>query len=265
MKNRYLLWVPILLLFIAFPFLLNKIVILPAFTKIAGDDTTWLSFWPMYLSAIASFSMVLITVLTLRQNRKQLIDFKKKAEEEKLELLKIKLYDFQTCINMLVIMECVDLIIKEQYEGVNRTLALIVREFDAKSFAIDLSLPRKSASKSQSNFNSVHNELMIQYSSLISDLIWFNDLIKDLPKNGIESYVKFHLENFGNSYDKINIKDIIEEKIKDISKIKMEVRNILGLRITPISDYIGENKEKLKEIIIELIEDEERRIMNIND
>ncbi|MEA4840103.1 MAG: hypothetical protein VB110_03740 [Bacteroidales bacterium] len=263
MKSKLFLWVAILLFLIVFPFVLNKIIILPAFTQIAGDETTWLSFWPVYLSSIASFAMVLITVLTLRQNRKQLIDFEKKIEEEKLESLKIKLYDFQTCINMLEIMECVDQIIKEQHEGVNRTLSRLIRDFDAKSFAIDLSLPRKSLSRAQSNFNEAHNNLMKRYGSLISDITWFNDFIKDLPKDNIENYVTFHLTNFGKSYDKINIKDIIEGEVKDFSKIKEHVRDILRLRITPVSDCIGEIKEELKDIIIELIDDEKKRINNI--
>lgn len=263
MNSKRFFWVIVLLLLVAFPFVLNKIIILPAFTDIAGDETTWLSFWPMYLSAIASFAMVLITVLTLKQNRKQLIDFEKKIEEEKLESLKIKLYDFQTCINMLEIMECVDLIIKEQYEGVNRTLAILIRDFDAKSFAIDLSLSRKSLSTAQSNFNEVHNYFMNHYGPLITDIIWFNDLIKDLPKNGIDKYVSFHLDNFGNSYDRINIKDVIKDEVKDFSKIKADVCNILRLRITPVYNSIGENKEELKNIIIELIDDEKKRINNI--
>lgn len=263
MKSKRFFWVAALLFLFAFPFVLNNIIILPAFTDIAGDETTWLSFWPMYLSAIASFAMVLITVLTLKQNRKQLIDFEKKIEEEKLESLKIKLYDFQTCINMLKIMECVDLINKEQYEGVNRTLATLIRDFDAKSFAIDLSLPRESLSKSQINFNNVHNNLMIHYGFLIPDIVWFNDLMNNLPKKNIEQYVQFHIDNYGKSYDKINIKDIIQDQVKDFSKIKADARNILRLRIIPVYDSIGENKEKLKNIIIELIDDEKKRISNI--
>jgi hypothetical protein len=65
MKCKLFLWVAILLFLIVFPFVLNKIVLLPAFTQIAGDDTTWLSFWPIYLSAIASFAMVFASLYTL--------------------------------------------------------------------------------------------------------------------------------------------------------------------------------------------------------
>jgi len=263
MKSKRFFWVAALVFLFAFPFVLNKIIILPAFTDIAGDETTWLSFWPMYLSAIASFAMVLITVLTLKQNRKQLIDFEKKREEEKLESLKIKLYDFQTCINMLEIMDCVDSIIQEQYKGVNRSLAILIRDFDAKSFSIDLSLPRKSLSKSQSNFNNAHNKLNIHYGSLIKDIDWFNNLMNNLPEKNIEEDVKFRLDIYGKSEDKINIKDIIQDQVKDFSKIKADVHNILRLRIAPVSDSIGKYKEELKNIIIELIDEEKKRINDI--
>ena len=89
-----------MLLLISFPFVLNKIVILPSFTQIAGDETTWLSFWPMYLSAIASFAMVFASLYTLRksldehkvdrklqenmllQNKEQLNEIKRQWEED---------------------------------------------------------------------------------------------------------------------------------------------------------------------------------------
>lgn len=100
MKNKYFLWIVVLSFLIAFPFVLNKIVILPAFTQIAGDEVTWLSFWPMYLSAIASFAMVFASLYTLRkslnehkidrtlqermllQNQNQLNEIKRQWEEE---------------------------------------------------------------------------------------------------------------------------------------------------------------------------------------
>ncbi len=54
------------------PILLNVLIIQPSFFKFVGADTDWLDFWVTYISAIASFAMVFITLRTLKQNDKLL-------------------------------------------------------------------------------------------------------------------------------------------------------------------------------------------------
>ena len=55
--NKWLIG-SIVVLVLIFPFLLNWVLQINAFVPVVGDSVTWLSFWPVYLSAIASFGMI---------------------------------------------------------------------------------------------------------------------------------------------------------------------------------------------------------------
>lgn len=46
---------------LVFPILLNWILQQNAIVPVVGDETTWLAFWPVYLSAVASFGMIYFT------------------------------------------------------------------------------------------------------------------------------------------------------------------------------------------------------------
>ena len=65
-----------------FPLFLNWILLQKAFVPVVGDSVTWLSFWPVYLSAIASFGMIYFTYRSLQQNMKQMDEMRRQREEE---------------------------------------------------------------------------------------------------------------------------------------------------------------------------------------
>lgn len=77
-------WIILLFLLIAilFPLVLNWVMQKPAIFKYVGDSADWLGFWAAYISAIASFAMVIITWMTLSQNKAQLNEMKRQWEEE---------------------------------------------------------------------------------------------------------------------------------------------------------------------------------------
>lgn len=80
-KNKWNLWITVgsgLL----FPLFLNWILQREAIVPIVGDGVVWLSFWPVYLSAIASFGMIYFTYCTLQQNKKQLEEMRRQREED---------------------------------------------------------------------------------------------------------------------------------------------------------------------------------------
>lgn len=72
----------VLLFLILFPFILNWLLLREQITPIVGDGAVWLSFWPVYLSAIASFGMIFFTYQSLQQNKKQIEELQKQREEE---------------------------------------------------------------------------------------------------------------------------------------------------------------------------------------
>jgi hypothetical protein len=67
---------------VLFPFFLNWVLQKESFVAVVGDSVTWLSFWPVYLSAIASFGMIYMTFLSLRQNKKQLEELRRQREDD---------------------------------------------------------------------------------------------------------------------------------------------------------------------------------------
>ena len=84
MKANKNIWIiGMVLIFLAlFPFILNWLLLQEQITPIVGDGAIWLSFWPVYLSAIASFGMIFFTYRSLLQNKKQIEELQKQREED---------------------------------------------------------------------------------------------------------------------------------------------------------------------------------------
>ena len=85
-KNKVQIWAVVVALgVIVFPLLLNWLLLRDAIAPVVGDSVTWLTFWPVYLSAIASFGMIYFTYRSLQENRKQLEEIKRQREEDERE------------------------------------------------------------------------------------------------------------------------------------------------------------------------------------
>lgn len=58
---------------IAFPFILNFLIVIPKPTwiPVVGNASDWIVFWATYVSALASFAMVVAAYETLDESRKQ--------------------------------------------------------------------------------------------------------------------------------------------------------------------------------------------------
>ncbi len=92
----------IILMLLLFPFLLNWLILRKALTPIVGDGATWLSFWPVYISAIASFGMIYMTYLSLKQSRAQLEDLKQREADERRTRLVLSVIVYQTAFYLRI-------------------------------------------------------------------------------------------------------------------------------------------------------------------
>lgn len=92
----------IILMLLLFPFLLNWLILRKALTPIVGDGATWLSFWPVYISAIASFGMIYMTYLSLKQSRAQLEDLKQREADERRTRLVFSVIVYQTAFYLRI-------------------------------------------------------------------------------------------------------------------------------------------------------------------
>lgn len=96
------MWVVIVIACVVFPFFLNWVLNLKVIVPVVGDSTLWLSFWPVYLSAIASFGMIYFTYRSLQQNKKQLEEMKAQREEEERARLVFSVIVYQTAFMLKI-------------------------------------------------------------------------------------------------------------------------------------------------------------------
>lgn len=96
------MWVVIVIACLVFPFFLNWVLNLNVIVPVVGDSTIWLSFWPVYLSAIASFGMIYFTYRSLQQNKKQLEEMKAQREEEERARLVFSVIVYQTAFMLKI-------------------------------------------------------------------------------------------------------------------------------------------------------------------
>lgn len=101
---RKTLWqyVVVALSLLLFPLFLNWILLREAIVPVVGDSTTWLTFWPVYLSAMASFGMIYYTYRSLQQNKKQLEEMKAQREEEERARLVFSVIVYQTAFMLKI-------------------------------------------------------------------------------------------------------------------------------------------------------------------
>lgn len=83
--KHYRLFFLLIILFCIIPLGINLLISLPKNIlpfHVVGNDISWLSFWAAYLSAAATFMMVIFTWLTIKQNGEQLDVLKRQWKEE---------------------------------------------------------------------------------------------------------------------------------------------------------------------------------------
>ncbi len=96
-KHKEILWLLGIGAFcILFPFILNWILLKEAVVPVVGDGTTWLAFWPVYLSSIASFGMIFFTYRSLQQNIKQNEELRMLRIEDERARLAFSIIVYQT-------------------------------------------------------------------------------------------------------------------------------------------------------------------------
>ena len=102
LKDKKFVLVAVIAFLAMFPFILNWLLLRDAILPVVGDSTTWLTFWPVYLSAIASFSMIYMTYLSLKQSREHMEDLKKREAEEQRARLVFSIIVYQAAFYLRI-------------------------------------------------------------------------------------------------------------------------------------------------------------------
>ncbi len=245
-----------------FPLIINGLYYIKTDIQILHKPSDWTSFWGTYLAAIASFAMVLITWLTLRQNRKQQVFYIKQSEQQKLQSQLEKLFNFQACINEMECVNCFTHIMEKKFDVVDVQVQNLIRDFDEKAFAVDIAISIDPKNQAQNEFHKLYNSIYAQYGSLIQDISWLNNLIKNMPneETGKDAYLKYHLDNYSTIYPKNCIVETIL-KITPQLDVVPNLREIISKTLQ--NSTIGQLKEELKPTIISYREQEIKRIETI--
>ena len=101
--KRYVVIISVAVFLILFPFLLNWLLLRNQIVPVVGDGATWLSFWPVYLSAIASFGMIYMTFLSLKQSREHIEDLKQREDEASRARLVFSVVVYQTAFYLRIL------------------------------------------------------------------------------------------------------------------------------------------------------------------
>lgn len=263
-RKDYLL--AVLLLIALSPIVLNFIFLIDVGLPIAGSYDGWLA----YSGALAG---ALITLFVLQQTinrnhkenqenrRLQISLLQNQYIKERISLLEDALFDYQTSINAIELLNILEMIKKGEFIDSKINLQKMGLATDKASFKIDLYLTRTAKTKIESEFTIIFNELNVEYQTLIADLLFFIDLIKNLPESKIEEYISYHINlsieqdnSLGLVKNITTISQIIQSK-GEYYKIKENSEEIINQRIMVSIDKITNNIESLKLAICSLIKE----------
>lgn len=132
-----------LVILIIVPFAINLFIQLPAQFDVVGEPVNWLMFWPTYISAAASFFMIYVTYLSLKQNRKQLDEMKRQWDyDHKKELVAYLVVHnkyFYLCIKNTSIVPIINIhaSITHIPSGIHKPYAEFLNNFNNSIFSIE--------------------------------------------------------------------------------------------------------------------------------
>lgn len=101
-RTRHAVIVSVFMASLLFPFALNWLLLRKAIVPVVGDGATWLSFWPVYLSALASFGMIFFTYRSLQQNKTQIEELRLQREEDERARLVFSVVVYQTAFMLKI-------------------------------------------------------------------------------------------------------------------------------------------------------------------
>lgn len=285
--KTYLRMLLIAVVAITTPLVINWMILQPQKFEVVGDGTDWLGFWGGYLGSIFTAWIALFVLWRqLKQNHKenednrnlQLRILKHSNAQRGLDEIKTRLIDFQVSYNLLIITPIVENIINEKYDKDDiNALTKLVRDIDEKALCIKVALNGIKHTNELNKFNKIFTEIYNEYGLLIGDLLFFIDLMRNMPTDAaqIEPYVQYHIDNT-NALEEEGVKKLMSqgidispsiafiiEKIGDYLNIKENIRKIMDIRHSEPSAKIATLKEELKDVILNLVNIEQKRIDNI--
>ncbi len=143
MNKQIIIGGSIFIVLILLPFLINYFIQKPAQFDVVGEPVNWLMFGPTYISAAASFFMIYVTYLSLKQNKKQLDEMKRQWDDDhKKELVAYLVVHgdyFYLCIKNTSIVPIINIraSITHIPSGVHKPYVEFLKNFDKSIFSIE--------------------------------------------------------------------------------------------------------------------------------
>lgn len=192
-------------LFVSLIFILVFIVIIPRFLNdillheqqwdIVGDEKTWLSFWGSYISGIATFVVVGITLITTKDLKKKQTEVYLYTQENAcLSQLKASVSELYMLFNFQKLMLIINQFAVNLMET-NQKLLELNSDVEMISFKSELSTmhlwedDKYTDQQKQiiNHFDQIVNKLVVNYGGFVNELLFINRLYVQLRTHQIAS------------------------------------------------------------------------------
>lgn len=258
----------VILIILLLPFVINVILLMPAFFPIVGENTDWLSFWGCYLGAIISAGVAFIILgVQYQQNNTE----NSKNRQLQISVLKYQQERDQLQFVIKILSELVTLIdpievgrLCNQF-GINETN--IFSKIDSLVFNLEKYHQELSVyidtdnSLSNKNLQIDINSSKCEFFSMLLDIKFlFNSFCKytnelkidDFKKDSILSEkISEKMQTIILQYDKQKTNYLSLTDCRSIAKIRVE--SVLDLQDRfqqQIKDYVKKEKERIEKLLI---------------
>lgn len=264
----------VILVIMSLPIMLNFILIIPAFTKVVGNDAEWLSFWSGYLGAIIS-SIAAFVILYVQRRDNELQNTQNRVENQKENEnnrhLQLNILRYQQEMNWLNAFRQIstEYVMAYTYNDlVHIANEMIMDKKPEKAFySIKPLLERLAKCDIRLKYIGKHDKNSIKLYSECDDLFTlYNEVLDD-----VQSVYAYMIDNpqstFADFY-KASIEMPISDVVKFIIKGVLDVNNLTDIQkynnvVMIRIKIIEERAEKIGNIFIQYIAKEQKRIDNI--
>ena len=221
------------------PFVINFILLIPAFSPIVGENTDWLSFWGGYLGAIISSGVAFAILCIQRQENKkqnkanrtlQINVLKYQQEMQWLNELKIKSIEYYNAFDQNDIIKLCNLIHKNKRETIldaEELINILINKNNKVTFALEF-LFSKERDEKEKNILSALQKYNLAYKALICDAQF---IVRILKKHEDPNQLFLYIDDYRNEN---KIPQIAENRLVDI------INDYSSFFLTKYTDFINQ-------------------------
>ena len=252
------------------PFVINFILLIPAFSPIVGENTDWLSFWGGYLGAIISAGVAFAILYIQRKDNEKQYETNRKLQLDILlyqqemqwfNELKLKSIEYHNAFDQNDIIKLCNLIHKNKKETIQEAedlIKILVNNNNKVSFAFEFLFSRE-RDEEEKNILLTLQKYNLAYQALICDVQF---VVRILKKHEDPNQLFLYIDDYRNEN---RIPQITENRLVDI------INNFNNFFLTEYTNFINQlfrargnfHSTLIQKTLSELVSYEENKINKI--